>query len=97
LEEKKEGVGERPLRGREQAERPSSPRQTPSFEGLEGYTARELGAVREGISTHGYDTVAAVVGFARKNGYFLTPGIVAYMVRDGHVVRDGERISLPAA
>src|SRR4029077_19894523 len=65
LEEGKR-VGERALRGREQEAKPSPD----PLEGWAGYTARELEAVRVGISTHGYDTVTAVVGFARENGYF---------------------------
>jgi hypothetical protein len=84
-------VGERALRGREQEAKPSPD----PLEGWAGYTARELEAVRVGISTHGYDTVTAVVGFARENGYFLTPNIVSFMARDGHLIRDGDHIRLP--
>jgi hypothetical protein len=90
LEEGKR-VGERALRGREQEAKPSPD----PLEGWAGYTARELEAVRVGISTHGYDTVTAVVGFARENGYFLTPNIVSFMARDGHLIRDGDHIRLP--
>jgi hypothetical protein len=86
-------VAEGPLRGRETSERPSPD----LLESFRGYTDAELETVRHGIENFYLDTVAAVVGFARERGYFLTGNAVGCMIRDGHIVRDGEHISLPAA
>jgi hypothetical protein len=81
--------------GTSEQERDAPPR-IPHQESWSGYTEGEVEQVRDMILCHGLETIGAIVACAREHRYFITGNVIGAMCRDGHFVRSGDRIAVPA-